>query len=1028
MLGKMIQKIFGTASERACKKIWPIVDVVNEKAEELKALTDDELKAKTDEFKAYIDDKAEPVRKQIREIQDELPEIEDPDVYSSYMGQIDTLQNQEYALEQEALDELMVEAFAVVKDTCRRLVDQEFTLMGHKTKWDMIPYDVQLLGAIVLHRGNIAEMKTGEGKTLVSTMPLYLNALVGKGAHLVTVNDYLAKRDAQWNGQIYKFLGLSVGCIEDSVKPHSKERKEQYSKDITYGTNNQFGFDYLRDNMSNMAEERVQREFYFCIIDEVDSVLIDEARTPLIISGPVESQIHEKYRQWVSSISDVVRKQTALSNRLVKEAKEDLDEGKERDAAFKLLKVQKSTPKNSQFMKLVKQQGIQKMVNSMEAEFMRDKNMHELEEQLYFAKDEKGGSLNLQEKGENIVAPNKPETFVLPELGYELDKIDDDESLSDEEKNKKKQKLYADYANRSEDIHAINQLLKAYTLFEKDNEYVVTNGKVVIVDEFTGRLMPGRRFSDGLHMALEAKENVKVEKETQTFATITIQNFFRLYRKLAGMTGTALTEAEEFYEIYKLEVLAIPTNRPVIRKDYEDVVYMTRREKYNAILDEIEDQHKEGRPILVGTVSVDVSETLARMLKRRGISHSVLNAKQHKKEAEIVTDAGRKGAVTIATNMAGRGTDIKLGDGVVDVGGLFIIGSERHESRRIDNQLRGRAGRQGDPGGSIFFVSLEDDLMRLHAGGDRIANVMEKVGAPKGEPMTHRLVSVSIEKAQKRVEAQNFAIRKHLLEYDDVMNQQRSVIYSKRNEILDSENLNHKYREYIEDFIDVLLENHTDPKTPLDTWDIEGMEAEFARVFLLQLDYEKLSQGEKTIHESIFERAWQALKLKSEILGEMITRDLMRWALLSTIDKKWKEHLHAMDTLKEGISLRSYAQKDPLIEYKKEGFEAFMEMLDNITKDTLIRFFHTQVRVPESALDNSRLNIRHDSVQNFDQRQMAAASIRTDKPQTGPNRAQRRAKRAKPEPIRKEEPKVGRNDPCPCGSGKKYKHCCGMKQ
>ncbi|MFP4459975.1 MAG: preprotein translocase subunit SecA [Candidatus Zixiibacteriota bacterium] len=1024
MLGKLLEKVFGTSSERACKKLWPIVEEINKKAEEFeKTLTDDELKNKTNEFKEYINEKAEPARSQIRELEEELKTIEDPEQYTAYLNRLDELGEEEYALEQDALDDIMVEAFAVVKDTCRRLVGQEFTLTGHKSVWDMVPYDVQLLGAIVLHHGNIAEMKTGEGKTLVSTMPLYLNALVGKGAHLVTVNDYLARRDAQWNGQIYEFLGLSVGCIDDSINPHSKERREQYHRDITYGTNNQFGFDYLRDNMSTKAEDRVQRDYYYCIIDEVDSVLIDEARTPLIISGPVESKIHEKYRQWVSHVSDLVRKQAALSNRLLREAKEDLENDREEEASIKLLMVQRSTPKNKQFMKLTKEPGIQKLINTAEANMMRDKRMHEIDDRLYFAKDEKGGSLNLQDMGLEEIAPDNPETFVLPELGYELDKIDRDPDLSEEEKAKKKQKLYTEYAERSEDIHAINQLLKAYALFEKDNEYVVTGGKVVIVDEFTGRLMPGRRFSDGLHMALEAKENVKVERETQTFATITIQNFFRLYHKLSGMTGTAITESEEFYEIYKLDVIEIPTNKPVIRKDHEDVVYMTRREKYNAILDEIERAHANHRPILVGTTSVDVSETLSRMLKRRGISHAVLNAKQHEKEAEIVADAGRGGAVTIATNMAGRGTDIKLGEGVVEAGGLYIIGSERHESRRIDNQLRGRAGRQGDPGSSRFFVSLEDDLMRLHAGGDRIASVMEKVGTPKNEPMTHPMVSSSIERAQKRVEAQNFAIRKHLLEYDDVMNQQRTVIYSKRNEILDSENLIPKYREYVEDFVESLIEIHTDLKSPPDTWDWDAMKAEFSRVFLLQLD---LNESEDTdLHQTLLERGWSAFKLKSDILGEIITRDLMRWAMLTTIDNKWKEHLHAMDTLKEGINLRSYAQKDPLIEYKKEGFDAFVEMLDEITKDTLVRFFHTQVRIPENMMDTTNLKTRHESVQSFDEKQMAAASIRAEKP--SPQSAGRGAPQKKTAPIKKEGPKVGRNDPCPCGSGKKYKHCCGRK-
>ncbi len=1010
MIGKLIQKIFGTASERHIKKLMPLLEEINEIFEGLSSLTDEELSAKTVEFKAYINKKAADVRSEIEEIEGMMEESEDPQEHARMAERLEELRDEEYALEQEALDDIMTEAFAVVKETCRRLVGKEFVLTGSRTTWNMIPYDVQLLGAIVLHRGMISEMKTGEGKTLVSSMPLYLNALVGKGSHLVTVNDYLARRDAEWNSPIYNFLGLKAGVVSDKVEPHSPERKGEYDLDITYGTNNHFGFDYLRDNMSQRAAGRVQRGFYYCIIDEVDSVLIDEARTPLIISGPVESKINARYSQWVGHVENLVRKQINLSTRLLKEAQDHLDNEEEDKAATKLLMVQRSTPKNARFLKMVKQPGIQKLINQMEANFLRDKNMHELDAQLFFAKEERESSINLQDKGMIELSPSNPELFVLPDLQYEIDKIEMNPDLSDDEKKKGVKQLYDTYTERSEITHAINQLLKAYTLFEKDVDYVVHEGKVVIVDQFTGRLMPGRRFSDGLHQALEARERVKVEQETQTFATITIQNFFRLYRKLSGMTGTAATEAQEFYEIYKLEVISIPTNKPVIREDNEDIVYMTRREKYNAILDEIEARHKEGRPILVGTVSVEVSETLSRMLKRRGISHSVLNAKHHEKEAEIVARAGRQGAVTIATNMAGRGTDIKLGDGVPDLGGLYIIGSERHESRRIDNQLRGRSGRQGDPGSSVFFVSMEDDLMRLHAGGERIASLMEKMGTPKDEPLVHPMVSSSIERAQKRVEMQNFSIRKHLLEYDDVMNQQRTVIYQKRNEILDSTNPVPNFRELVSEEIERLVDETTDPSVPSSEWDWDSLTQTFSRLFLTKPPVdEDTKKGQ--IDEVLREAALESFEKKRHFLGDEIARDLLRWAMLGAIDTKWKEHLHSMDTLKEGISLRSYAQKDPLIEYKKEGYETFLSMLSEIARESILRFFHTQVRVSPEQLERSRkLSAKHDRVGSFDKRMLAEKEKQGESTQ----------------PVRRQtEEKVGRNDPCPCGSGKKYKHCCG---
>jgi len=1013
MIGKLLQKIFGTASERAIKKIKPILDEINQIYEGLSNLTDEQLAGKTDEFKKRIAERCSDINNEIISLNDDVQHAENIDERENLLNRIDDLKDDLYNAEREILDELLPEAFAVVKEVCRRLVGKEFTVTGHKLLWDMVPYDVQILGGINLHMGKISEMATGEGKTLVAAMPLYLNALIGKGAHLVTVNDYLAKRDSQWISPIYNFLGLSVGCIDDNLEPHSDERREQYHKDITYGTNNQFGFDYLRDNMASRAIDRVQRDFYYAIIDEVDSVLIDEARTPLIISGPVPSSIDEKYKKWVSPVDILVRKQRNMSNQLVADAEKYLEEGENDKAGEALLMVERTTPKNTRFLKLIKKSGVQQLISKAESIHLRDKTMHELDANLYFAKEERESSINLTDKGSADLSPGDKDMFTLPDLGYEIDKVDRDDSLSEEEKSIQKKKIYETYSERSETLHAISQLLKAYTLFEKDVDYVVKDNKVMIVDEFTGRLMAGRRFSDGLHQALEAKENVAVGKETQTYATITLQNFFRIYKKLAGMTGTALTEANEFWEIYKLDVVSIPTNKPIAREDFEDNVYLSRREKYNAILAEIEKHHSAGRPILVGTVTVEVSETLSRMLKRKGISHSVLNAKHHEQEAEIVSEAGRLNAVTIATNMAGRGTDIKLAPGVKELGGLHIIGSERHDSRRIDNQLRGRAGRQGDPGSSVFFVSMEDDLMRLHAGGERIASVMERVGAPEGEAMVHPLVSSSIEKAQKRVETQNFAIRKHLLEYDDVMNQQRTVIYSKRNEILDTEDLTLKYRELILEFVTGLVEDFTDRNRPPSDWDWSSIHAEFSRVFLTKLDLDNVGEiKNRNIEEVIFEQAWHAFELKKTILGEEIMRGLMNFALIATIDKKWMEHLHAMDTLKEGINLRSYAQKDPLIEYKREGYDIFVEMLADITKDSLLRFFHTQVRFENPHMPR-RLQTKHESVSAFDKK-----ALTNNKSDQTP----------KAQPMKAEEKKVGRNDPCPCGSGKKYKQCCGKDQ
>jgi len=775
-IGSFLTSIFGTASGREIKKIMPLVAEINRIYASLKDVPIEKLRQRTDEFKAMLQ---------------EVRKVKEADIENSNMTRAEK-RKAVIKAEQEKLDEILPEAFAMVKEVCRRLVGQEWTVAGQKTLWEMIPYDVQLIGGIVLHQGKIAEMKTGEGKTLVATMPVYLNALTGRGVHLVTVNDYLAQRDSQWMGRIYTELGLTVGCILNSMD--SQERKEMYNMDITYGTNNEFGFDYLRDNMAIVAEDQVQREYYYCIVDEVDNILIDEARTPLIISGPVSSSGHEKYDKLNPAIATLVRLQRDKVTGILSQLPDNFEEIKSpEESARKLYVASQGMPKNRRLRKLLEDSAYQRLLQQGEKEFLLLTNaktgnsisQDEFFKDLYYYVEEKQHNITLTPKGEEKLAALigiQVNDLVVPDLAEEFVKVDEDISLSDAEKEKKKMELDALHSEISDRFHNIAQLLRAYVLYEKDVEYVVQDGKVLIVDEFTGRILPGRRYSDGLHQAIEAKERVKVEAETQTFATITIQNYFRMYAKLAGMTGTAETESAEFDDIYKLGVVVIPTNEPCIRIDHEDQVYKTRREKYVAILNEIEDAYHRGQPVLVGTVSVEVSETISRMLKRRGITHNVLNAKQHQREAEIVARAGEKQAITIATNMAGRGTDIKLGQGVKELGGLYIIGTERHESRRIDLQLRGRSGRQGDPGASRFFLSLEDDLMRLF-NSERIASIMDRMGIEEGQVITHPMVTRSIQRAQKKVEGRNFSIRKHLLEYDDVMNQQREIIYDRRNSI-----------------------------------------------------------------------------------------------------------------------------------------------------------------------------------------------------------------------------------------------------
>lgn len=1019
MISGLMKKIFGDKNEKAMKDLWPVVDEINAEYEKLQSLTDDELRAKTDEFKAKILADTKELREKIEELQNQLKADEFEGDRHKIYDELDELNDQLDEQYEQTLNEILPQAFAVVKDTCRRLVGTTYMAADNKVTWDMIPYDVQLIGGIVLHQGKIAEMATGEGKTLVATLPIYLNALTGRGVHIVTVNDYLAKRDSEWMGIIFKYHGLSVGCILNTMAP--EQRKEIYNMDITYGTNNEFGFDYLRDNMAISKENVVQRPHNYAIVDEVDSVLIDEARTPLIISGPVGNPDH-KFYEMKPKVERLFRKQSSLVASLVQEAEELLKSDDKDDwakAGIALLRAHRGFPKNKRLMKVLGEPEYKKLLQTTELEFLREnaKRMPEIDEELYFAIDEKVNSIDLTEKGREDLAqgsPEGPDFFVLPDLGTEISKIENDSALTEEERLKKIDELYSLYGERSERIHTINQLLKAYSLFVKDDEYVVTeDGKIAIVDEFTGRILPGRRYSDGLHQAIEAKENVKVERDTQTLATITLQNYFRLYKKLAGMTGTAETEEGEFFEIYKLEVVVIPTNQPIARDDQDDAIFRSKREKYNAIIEQIKTLKEERRPVLVGTTSVEVSETLSRMLKRQGVQHNVLNAKQHQREAEIVAHAGEPGAVTIATNMAGRGTDIKLGQGVVEKGGLYILGTERHESRRIDRQLRGRAGRQGDPGVSKFYISLEDDLMRLFSS-DRVTSVMGKLGMEDGEAIEHPMVTKSVERAQKKVEENNFAIRKRLLEYDDVMNQQREVIYTKRKKALEGERLKDEVLELLDEFIEVLLDQYFD-NAEGDALKEELRQRLLVDIKITQESFEQL--GRDGMKEIIANAAIEFYNKKEKMLGSELMARLERYAVLSVIDERWKEHLREMDDLKEGIGLRAYGQKDPLLEYKSEAFKLFMSLLENIRNDVVSFCFKFFPQAPDEVQTKRRQQVQRlqtskDSATNMG---LQGAAPQTDEG----------ARRGKSQPVIRQEEKVGRNDPCPCGSGKKYKQCHG---
>ena len=1091
---ELIGKLFGNKNTRDMREIQPWVEKVKKAYIDIEKLTNDELRAKTQELKERIKQSATEENAKIAALKAKVEETEIEE-REQLFNEIDKLETAVLDKYEVALDEVLPEAFAIVKETAKRFTENEEVVVtatemdrtlaatkdfvrieddkaiytnhwqagGNETIWSMIHYDVQLFGGVVLHKGKIAEMATGEGKTLVATLPVFLNALTGNGVHVVTVNDYLAKRDSEWMGPLYMFHGLSVDCI-DKHQPNSEARRQAYLADITFGTNNEFGFDYLRDNMASSPADLVQRRHNYAIVDEVDSVLIDDARTPLIIAGPVPKKDDQLFEELRPLVERLVEAQKRLATQLLAEAKKLIysENQAEVEAGFlALFRSHKALPKNKPLIKFLSEPGIKTGMLKTEAIYIEQNNrrMPEAIEPLYFVIDEKMNSVDLTDKGIELITGNAadPTLFVLPDIVSEMAAIDNG-GLSEEEILQKKDELFTNYAVKSERVHTINQLLKAYTMFEKNTEYIVTEqGEVKIVDEQTGRIMEGRRYSDGLHQAIEAKERVKVEAATQTFATITLQNYFRMYHKLSGMTGTAETEAGELWDIYKLDVVVIPTNRPIARNDMNDRIYKTQREKYNAVIAEVEKMVAEGRPVLVGTTSVEISELLSRMLTMRKIEHNVLNAKLHQKEADIVAKAGLKGTVTIATNMAGRGTDIKLSDEVKAAGGLAIIGTERHESRRVDRQLRGRAGRQGDPGSSVFFVSLEDNLMRLFAA-DRISNVMDKLGFQEGEMLEHKMISKSIENAQKKVEENHFGTRKHLLEYDDVMNKQRTVVYTKRRHALMGERIGMDLANMIWDRCESIIENN----------DYEGIRMELFRVLALECpfteqDYtakktpelveitfnaamsnfkgkmDRLAQIANPVIKQVYEnqgsrfenilvpitdgkRVYQIpcnLKAAYETECKEVVKSFEKAIMLHVIDDAWKENLRELDELKHSVRNASYEQKDPLLIYKLESVNLFDAMVNKINDKTLSILMRGQIpmREPEQVREapvetrtQRRQQVQENRAELGDRNQQAAAQHDT--------RAQRR------EPIRAEHT-VGRNDPCPCGSGKKFKNCHG---
>ena len=1101
-LNKILQSLFGNKSTRDMKLIQPLVEKVKATYDEIKALSNDQLRAKTKEIQAYVQNAAKEQKEKIAELKAQIEETP-IDERESLFNQIDKLEKEALEVYEVALNEVMPVAFGIMHDTARRFTENEEIVVtatdfdrdlaatkdfvriegdnaiysnhwiagGNDTKWDMIHYDVQIFGGIALHQGKIAEMATGEGKTLVATLPVFLNALTGNGVHVVTVNDYLAKRDSEWMGPLYEFNGLSVDCI-DKHRPNSPERRKAYMADITFGTNNEFGFDYLRDNMSNSPEDLVQRAHNYAIVDEVDSVLIDDARTPLIISGPIpkgDDQMFEEYQPLVERLVDVQRKLAtqylAEAKQLITEGQEQNDQKKLDEGFLSLYRSFKSLPKNKPLIKYLSEEGIKAGMLKTEEVYMENNNrkMPEAIAPLYFVVDEKQNSCDLTDKGTEWLAKqvNDAELFVLPDIATQLSALEADKTMSDEQKVDRKDELLNHYAIQSERVHTLQQLLKAYTMFNKDDEYVVIDGEVKIVDEQTGRIMEGRRWSDGLHQAVEAKEHVKVEAATQTFATITLQNYFRMYHKLAGMTGTASTEAGEFWDIYKLDVVEIPTNRPIARNDMDDRVYKTAREKYAAVIDEIEDLRKQGRPVLVGTTSVEISELLSKMLNMRKIEHEVLNAKQHQKEASIVAKAGQStnglGAVTIATNMAGRGTDIKLSPEVKAAGGLAIIGTERHESRRVDRQLRGRAGRQGDPGSSVFYVSLEDKLMRLFAS-ERIARIMDRLGFKEGERIESPMISKSIERAQKKVEENNFGIRKHLLEYDDVMNKQRTVIYEKRRHAVMGERIGMDITNIIWDRVINIIQTN----------DYEGCKEAFIKIFAMECPFteeEFINTPHDVLEERTFQMAMGTFKRKTDRLQEMtyptikevyetqgdryerivvpitdgkrivnivcdlkeayeteaksVIKQFEKNVMLHIIDDCWKENLRQLDELRHSVQNASYEQKDPLLVFKLESVKLFdsmvNEMNDRITSMLMRAQLHVEQQVQEAAPEVRQQQQYTESKENLDETAQRAARQQDTRESAAPqNRT----------PVMKEH-MPRRNDPCPCGSGKKFKDCHG---
>lgn len=1096
---KFLSKLFGSKSERDVKGVQPLVNKIKEEYEKLSGLTHDELRGKTLDFKQRISDYLQEIDNEINSLKESAEATEDMELKTSTYDKIDKLTKDRDKKLEEVLLEILPEAFAVVKETARRFTENKeievtasqfdrdiaarkpnvsiqgdkaiwkntWTAAGTEVTWNMIHYDVQLIGGIVLHQGKIAEMSTGEGKTLVGTLPTYLNALAGQGIHIVTVNDYLARRDSEWNGPIFEFHGMSVDCI-DKYQPNSPQRRQAYLSDIVYGTNNEFGFDYLRDNMTNTKESMVQRKLHFAMIDEVDSVLIDDARTPLIISGPIPMGDQHEFYQLKPRIERLVNAQKAYINTVLNQAKKAIAENDTdpEKGGLALFRAYRGLPKNKALIKYLSESNHRQILQKVENYYMQEQNRHmpKADAELFFVIDEKNNQVELTEKGIELITATgeDPNFFILPDVGTEIAEIEKSE-IPVEEKAQKKEELMRDYSIKAERIHSINQLLKAYTLFEIDDQYIVDEGKVKIVDEQTGRIMDGRRYSDGLHQAIEAKENVKVEDATQTYATITLQNYFRMYHKLSGMTGTASTEAGELWEIYKLDVVEIPTNKGIQRDDRQDLIYRTAREKYNAVAQEIQTLTEQGRPVLVGTTSVEISELLSRMLKLRGVKHNVLNAKLHQKEADIVAEAGRPGQVTIATNMAGRGTDIKLTEEVINAGGLAIIGTERHESRRVDRQLRGRAGRQGDPGSSQFFVSLEDPLMRLFAS-ERISNLMVKMGVEDGEVMQHGMLTKSIERAQRKVEENNFGTRKHLLEYDDVMNSQRTVIYTKRKNALFGERLDVDLNNTIYDVVeDVVLQAKED--NSFDEFQIEVIrvfainpeitQEEFASESVPSLVDKLFDQVIGYYHRKAINVAEQTLPVLTNVLaergsmieniivpfsdgirgiqvatnlqkaveskGKEVFKSFEKGIVLALIDEAWKEHLREMDDLKQSVQNARYEQKDPIIIYKMEAYNLFKTMLAGMNKDIVSFLFKGEIPGQQQEPQNiqaarpeaPKVKVKETKEELSSPTGVSEEDLNTQDPQIT-------------QPIRKEQA-IGRNDECPCGSGLKYKNCHGKQ-